>query len=123
MRPASATSEAIEAEVLPKVWDVLHPKVFGEGVRRAPEASQVVAEGDGLRVTLILQKYLYLHFRIRTSSKSSKSSVARSGGIPPKWLILASPWRENFGLAESAKSLNGGFFWTFLIFISKITKY
>ena len=50
-------------------------------------------------------------------------SVARSGGIPPKWLFLASPWRENFGLAESAKSLNGGFFWTFLIFISKITKY
>ena len=39
-----------------------------------PEALQVVAEDDGLRVTLILQKYLYLHFRIRTSSKSSKSS-------------------------------------------------
>ena len=57
VRPASATSEAIEAEVLPKVWDVLHPKVFGEGVRRAPEASQVVAEGDGLRVNYDFRRY------------------------------------------------------------------
>ena len=54
MRPAS---EAIEAEFLPKVWDVLHPKVFGEGVRRAPEASQVVAEGDGLRVNYDFRRY------------------------------------------------------------------
>ena len=57
VRPASATSEAIEAEVLPKVWDVLHPRVFGEGVRRAPEASQVVAEGDGLRVNYNFRRY------------------------------------------------------------------
>ena len=31
VRPASATSEAIEAEVLLKVWDVLHPRVVGDG--------------------------------------------------------------------------------------------
>ena len=34
VRPASATSEAIEAieaEVLLKVWDVLHPRAVGEG--------------------------------------------------------------------------------------------
>ena len=33
VRPASATSEAIEAEVLLKVWDVLHPRAVGEGGR------------------------------------------------------------------------------------------
>ena len=32
MRPAS---EAIEAEVSLKVWDVLHPRAVGEGGRRA----------------------------------------------------------------------------------------
>ena len=37
VRPASATSEAIEAEVLQKVWDVLHPRAVGEG--EASEAS------------------------------------------------------------------------------------
>ena len=31
MRPTSAVSEAIEAEVLLKVWDVLHPRAIGEG--------------------------------------------------------------------------------------------
>ncbi len=31
MRPASAASEAIEAEVLLKVWDVLHPRAVGDG--------------------------------------------------------------------------------------------
>ena len=31
MRPASAAFEAIEAEVLLKVWDVLHLRVVGEG--------------------------------------------------------------------------------------------
>ena len=31
VRPASATSEAIEAEVLLKVWDVLHSRAVGEG--------------------------------------------------------------------------------------------
>ena len=31
VRPASATSEAIEGEVLLKVWDVLHPRAVGEG--------------------------------------------------------------------------------------------
>ena len=30
MRPASVASEAIEAEVLLKVWDVLHPRAVGE---------------------------------------------------------------------------------------------
>ena len=30
VRPASVTSEAIEAEVLLKVWDVLHPRAVGE---------------------------------------------------------------------------------------------
>ena len=29
MRPASAASEAIEAEVSLKVWDVLHPRAVG----------------------------------------------------------------------------------------------
>ena len=36
-RPASATSEAIEAEVLLKVWDVLHPRVVEEGVGERSE--------------------------------------------------------------------------------------
>ena len=31
MRPASGASEAIEAEVLLMVWDVLHPKAVGKG--------------------------------------------------------------------------------------------
>ena len=31
VRPASATSEAIEVEVLLKVWAVLHPRAVGEG--------------------------------------------------------------------------------------------
>ena len=31
MRPTSAVSEVIEAEVLLKVWDVLHPIAIGEG--------------------------------------------------------------------------------------------
>ena len=35
VRPASATSEAIEAEILLKVWAVLHPRAVGEGGRRA----------------------------------------------------------------------------------------
>ena len=30
-RPASATSEAIEAEVLLKVWDVLQSRAVGDG--------------------------------------------------------------------------------------------
>ena len=48
VRPASATSEAIEtieAEVLLKVWDVLHPRAVGEasaasggGAQRAKRA-------------------------------------------------------------------------------------
>ena len=38
VRPASATSEAIEAEVLLKVWDVLHPRAVGERSRRAQRA-------------------------------------------------------------------------------------
>ena len=29
--PVSATSEAIEAKVLLRVWDVLHPRAVGEG--------------------------------------------------------------------------------------------
>ena len=33
--PASATSEAIEAKVLLRVWDVLHPRAVGEGGKRA----------------------------------------------------------------------------------------
>ena len=40
MRQSSATSEAIEAELIPKVWDVLHPRAVGEGVG-ASEASGV----------------------------------------------------------------------------------
>ena len=31
VRLASATSEVIEVEVLLKVWDVLNPRVVGEG--------------------------------------------------------------------------------------------
>ena len=67
MRPASATSEAIEAieaEDLLKVWDVLHPRAVGEGGGRAKRAAggpserseltagglAVAAEGSGLRV-------------------------------------------------------------------------
>ena len=67
VRPASATSKAIEAEVLPKVWAVLYPRAVGEGVgerserRGGPaseaslplEASQVAAEGSGLRFSNI----------------------------------------------------------------------
>ena len=77
VRPTSATSEAIEAEVLLKVWVVLHPRAVGEGVgerserrggvgerserRGGPaseaslplEASQVAAEGSGLRFSNI----------------------------------------------------------------------
>ena len=55
MRPASAASEAIEAEVLLMVWDVLHPRAVGKGV--VCERSEltagglaVAAEGSGLRV-------------------------------------------------------------------------
>ena len=44
MRPASEASEAIEAEVLLKVWDVLHSRVVGEGGRRAQRA--VVGVGE-----------------------------------------------------------------------------
>ena len=36
MRPAS---EAIEAEVSLKAWDVLHPRAVGEGGRRAQRAA------------------------------------------------------------------------------------
>ena len=36
VRPASGTSEAIEGEVLLKVWDVLHPRAVGS--RRAKRA-------------------------------------------------------------------------------------
>ena len=57
VRPASATSEAIEAEVLLKVWDVLHPRAVGEGGGERSERSEltagglaVAAEGIGLRV-------------------------------------------------------------------------
>ena len=50
------------------------------------------------------------------------SSVARSGGIPPKWLNLAAPWRENFDLADSAKCPKSGYFWVFQLLFSKITK-
>ena len=51
VRPASATSEAIEAEVLLKVWDVLHPRAVGEGGGLA-----VAAEGSGLRVVAYFYK-------------------------------------------------------------------
>ena len=76
VRPASATSEAIEAEVWLKVWAVLHPRAVGEGgvgersERRGvpaseaslpPEASQVAAEGSGLRV-YYTQYWLNLSF-------------------------------------------------------------
>ena len=40
MRPASAASEAIEAEVSLKVWDVLHPRVAVEGGGRAKRAKR-----------------------------------------------------------------------------------
>ena len=35
VRPASATSEAIEAEVLLGVWDVWHPRAVGEGEKKS----------------------------------------------------------------------------------------
>ena len=57
-----------------------------------------------------------------TKTNAASDSVTRWGYFPPKWLFLASPGGENFGGAETAKSLNGGYFWTFLIFINKITK-
>ena len=44
MRLASAASEAMEAEVSLKVWDVLHPRVVGEGGRRAQQAVVGVSE-------------------------------------------------------------------------------
>ena len=49
MRPASAASEAIEAEVLLKVWHVLHPRVVGEGDRRAQRAVVGVGEPSELQ--------------------------------------------------------------------------
>ena len=55
VRPASATSEAIEADVLLKDWEVLHPRVVGERVgerNERRELTAVAAEGSGLRVTL-----------------------------------------------------------------------
>ena len=44
IRLASATSEAIVAEVLLKVWDVLHPRAVGERSRRAQRAAGCVDE-------------------------------------------------------------------------------
>ena len=46
MRPASAASEAIEAEVLLKVWDVLHPRAVGEGVGERSERRGVGCVGE-----------------------------------------------------------------------------
>ena len=46
VRPASATSEAIEAEVLLKVWDVLHPRAVGEGVGERSERRGVGCVGE-----------------------------------------------------------------------------
>ena len=49
VRPASATSKAIEAEVLLKVWDVLNPRaVVGVGERSELTAGglAVAAEGE-----------------------------------------------------------------------------
>ena len=66
VRPASATSEAIEAEVLLKVWDVLHPRAVGEvGVGERSERSEltvgglaVAAEASGLRVHEYIDVFL-----------------------------------------------------------------
>ena len=44
VRPATATSKAIEAKVLLKVWDVLQPRAVGEGSRRAQRAVVGVSE-------------------------------------------------------------------------------
>ena len=62
VRPASATSEASEAEVLLKVWYVLHPRAVGERSERRGGPSErreltagglaVAAEGSGWRVTI-----------------------------------------------------------------------
>ena len=41
MRPASAASKGIVAEVSLKVWDVLHPRVAVEGGGRAKRAKRV----------------------------------------------------------------------------------
>ena len=45
VRLASATSEAIEAEVLLKVWDVLHPRARGWG-RGVGERSELRGGGS-----------------------------------------------------------------------------
>ena len=63
-----------------------------------------------------------LLFRWNKSSWSALSSVARRGWKPPMWLFLASPGGENFAGLETAPTRNCGSFWTFLIFINKITK-
>ena len=57
VRPASATSEAIEAEVLLTFWVGEPSERRGGPASEAslpPEASQVAAEGSGLRVGDIL---------------------------------------------------------------------
>ena len=46
VRPATATSKAIEAEVLLKVWDVLHPRAVGEGVGERSERRGVGCVGE-----------------------------------------------------------------------------
>ena len=74
VRPASATSESIEAikaEVLLKVWNVLNPRAVGEGGGEQSELTAgvlaVVAEGSGLRV-------IHIIFQERKKKKPKKKN-------------------------------------------------
>ena len=52
MRPASATFEAIEAEALLKVWDVLHLRAVWEGVGVSEVSGVGLSPSDGLRLII-----------------------------------------------------------------------
>ena len=68
VRPASATSEAIEAEVLLKVWDVLHPRAVGEGEgeRNAADCESFRAErAQRSRCANKFESKFFLHSKIK----------------------------------------------------------
>ena len=79
MRPASAASEAIEAEVLLMVWDVLHPRAVGKGgvvERRELTAGAYFDILTILRVFFFIKKPL-----IENSTKSIKKFFTVYGRI------------------------------------------
>ena len=70
VRLASVTSEAIEAEVLLKVWDVLHPRAVGE----RSERSELTAGGlaSSCRRQRIASHFIMNKSPLLTSSTSKK---------------------------------------------------